>query len=61
MIEDRSILDTRLEDLPIYANIERSAIMKDSMRPEIFSCVEVIGWILPKANITKMILLNAYG
>ena len=30
MIKDRNILDDGLEDLPIYANIERLAIMKDS-------------------------------
>ena len=58
MITNRSISDTRLEDLPIYANIERSAIMKVPMRPELFACSEVIGWILPRDDVKKMILSN---
>ena len=33
MIKDRSIANTGLEDLPIYANIERSMIMKVATRP----------------------------
>ena len=61
MIKDQSVLDAGLEDLPIYANIERSAIMKASTRPELFPCAEVIGWILPKADVTKMILSNVDG
>ena len=35
--------------------------MKVSTRPELFTCSEVIGWILPKADITKMILSNVAG
>ena len=61
MITNQSIPDTGLEDLPIYANIERSAIMKVSTRPELFPCAKVIGWILPKADVTKMILSNVEG
>ena len=45
-----------LEEEPIYANIERSALMKVATRPEIFPCSEVIGWILPRANVSTMIL-----
>ena len=56
MINDQSIPDAGLEDFPIYANIERSAIMKASTQPELFPCAEVIGWILPKVGVTKMIL-----
>ena len=33
MITNRNILDTGLEDLLIYANIERSSIMKVVTRP----------------------------
>ena len=32
--------------------------MKVSMRPELFPCSEVIGWILPRADVTTMILEN---
>ena len=35
--------------------------MKASNRPNIFPCVEVIGQMLPKADITKRILLNSEG
>ena len=61
MIKDSSVPDAGLEDLPIHANIERSAIMKASTQPELFPCAEVIGWILPKVDITKMILSNTEG
>ena len=43
MITNQNVLDVGLEDLPIYANIERSAIMKVSTGLERFLCVEVIG------------------
>ena len=33
MIKVWSVLDTGLEDFPIYSNIERSVIMKASTRP----------------------------
>ena len=42
----------------IYANIERSALMRVATRPELFSCSEVIGWILPWVDVTTMILDN---
>ena len=58
MVSNRSVPDARLEDLPIYANIERSSIMKVATRPEIFPCSKVIGWILPRADVTNMILAN---
>ena len=35
--------------------------MKVSTRPELFPCAEVIGWILPKDDVTKMILSNIEG
>jgi len=58
MILNQSIPEARFEDMPIYANIERSAIMKVATRPELFPCSEVIGWILPRADVTRMILAN---
>ena len=48
-----------LEEEGIYANIERSSLMKIAIRPELFSCSEVIGLILPRADVTTMILENA--
>ena len=32
--------------------------MKVAMRLELFPCSEVIGWILPRADVTTMILEN---
>ena len=43
MITNRSVPDTGLEYLPIYANIERLAIMKVATCPNFFPCSEVIG------------------
>ena len=45
-----------MEEESIYANIEISALMKVATRPELFPCSEVIGWILPRADATTMIL-----
>ena len=42
----------------IYSNIEKSSLMKVATRPELFPCSEVIGWILPRADVTTMILEN---
>ena len=47
-----------LEEDRIYANIEKSSIMKVATRPELFPCSEVIGWILPHVDIATMILGN---
>ena len=47
-----------LEEEGIYANIERSSLMKISTRPELFPCFEVIAWILPRVDVTTMILEN---
>ena len=44
--------------MTIYANIERSALMKVATRLELFPCSEVIGWILPREDVTRMILVN---
>ena len=47
LITRREVPDMGLEEESIYANIERSSLMKIATRPELFPCSEVIGWILP--------------
>ena len=42
MIKDQSIPNAGLEDIPIYENIMKSAIMKFSTCLELFPCIEVI-------------------
>ena len=56
LITRREVPDIGLEEESIYANIERFALMKVATRPELFPCSEVIGWILPRADVTTMIL-----
>ena len=56
LITRREMPDIGLEEEPIYANIKRSALMKVATRPELFPCSEVIGWILPRADLSTMIL-----
>ena len=58
LVTRREVPDMGLEEESIYANIERSSFMKITTRPELFPCFEVIGWILPRAHITTMILEN---
>ena len=58
LISHREVPDMGLEEESIYANIEKSALMKVATRPELFPCSEVIGQILPQADITTMILGN---
>ena len=58
MISNQSVPEGGFEDMPLYANIERSAIMKVDTIPKLSPCLEVIGWILPKADVTRMILAN---
>ena len=48
MIANQNVPDVGFEELTIYANIEKSALMKVATRPELFPCSEVIGWILPR-------------
>ena len=50
--------DKGFEEETIYANIEISTLMKIATRPELFPCSEVIEWILPRADLTTMILAN---
>ena len=59
LITRREVPDMGLEEEGIYANIERSSLMKIATRAELFPCSEVIGWILPRADVTTMILENA--
>ena len=59
MISNQNVPDARFKELNIYANIEKSSLMKVATRPELFPCSEVISWILPKADVTTTILANA--
>ena len=58
LITRREVPDIGFEEENIYANIERSSLIKIDTRPELFPCSEVIGWILPRADVTTMILEN---
>ena len=58
LITRREVPDMGLEEESIYANIERSSLMKIATRPELFPCSEVISWILPREDVTTMILEN---
>ena len=58
MISNQDVPDAGFEELTIYANIEKSALMRVATRLELFPCSEVINWILPKADVTTMILAN---
>ena len=58
MIVNQNVPDVGFEELNIYANIEKSALMKVATRSELFPCSEVIGWILPEVYVTTMILEN---
>ena len=57
LISHHEVPDTGFEEETIYANIERYALMRIATRPELFPCSEVIGWILPRADVTTMILV----
>ena len=58
LITRKEVPDMGVEEEGIYSNIERSSLMKIATRPELFPCSEVIGWILPRADVTTMILEN---
>ena len=47
LIMHREVPDMGLEEEGIYANIERSSLMKIATRTKLFPCSEVIGWIFP--------------
>ena len=38
MISNQNVLDVGFEELTIYTNIEKSALMKVATRPELFPC-----------------------
>ena len=61
MLQDQKFLDAGLEDLPLFGNILRTGITRVSMRPELFPCTEVIGWIFPEENARDMIIYNVEG
>ena len=63
MISNQNVPDARFKELTIYANIEKSRLMNIATRPELFPCSEVIGWIIPREDVTNMILANTakYG
>ena len=58
MIDNQNVPDAGFEELTIYANIEKSTLMKVATRPELFPCLEVISCILPRVDVTTMILEN---
>ena len=58
LISDQEVPDAWFEEITIYANIEKYTLMKIAIRPELFPCFKVIRWILPRADVTTMILAN---
>ena len=58
LITHHEVHDTGFEEETIYSNIERSSLMRIATRPELFPFSEVIGWILPRADVTTMIFAN---
>ena len=58
MTANQNVPNEGFEELTIYTNIEKSILIKVATRPELFPCSEVIGWILPRADVTTMILEN---
>ena len=53
MISNQDVPNAGFEELTIYANIKKSALMKVDTRPELFPYSEVIGWILPREDVTR--------
>ena len=58
VIANQNVPDAGFEELTIYANIEKSTLMKVATRPELCPCSKVISWILPRVYVTTMILEN---
>ena len=46
MIANNNVPNAGFEELTIYSNIKKSALMKVATRLELFPCSEVINWIL---------------
>ena len=61
LISRREVPDMGLEEEHIYANIEKSAIMKVATRPEMFPSAELMRWILPHTNHGSMLICNVEG
>ena len=61
MMVEGKVPETGLGDLVLYENILRSGINKIVIRPEIFPCAEVIGWLFPKIDIVGMMIKNEKG
>ena len=61
LISRREVPDMGLEEEPIYANIEKSTIMKVATRPELFPYSDVMRWILPHTNNNTMLMGNVEG
>ena len=58
MIANQNVPNARFKELTIYANIKKLTLMKVAIRAELFPCSKVIGWILPRVDVTTMILEN---
>ena len=61
MIKHQNVSYAGLEDILLYVNIRKSGITKKATRIELFSCDEVIEWIIPRENSSTMIISNAEG
>ena len=61
MLVERKVPKAGLGDLALYENILRSGLTKIATRPEMFPCVEVIGWMLPKINTVGMMINDEEG
>ena len=61
MIKYQKVPDAGLEYIPLYANTMRSRITKVATRSELFPCAEVIEWILPRIEVSTMIISNTEG
>ena len=53
LISRREVPDMGLEEEPIYSNIEKSAIMKVAIRPELFPCSDVMDGFCPIQTTTQ--------
>ena len=53
LISRREVPDMGLKEEPIYANIEKSAIMKVATKPELFPCSDFMRWVLPTQTATQ--------
>ena len=61
MIRDQNVLNIGIEEMSLCKNIKKAGITKVTTFLELFSCAEVIHWILPQTNPTTMIIANIEG